>query len=41
MCIQKTIAKLKTYKDIKISLTAYCAKLVIKKFGPWPNSCVT
>jgi hypothetical protein len=39
MCIKKTTSKLKTYKNIKNSLAAYCAKLgTVKKFGPWPNS---
>jgi hypothetical protein len=37
--IKKTTPKSKIYKDIKISLTAHCAKLgLTTKFVPWPNS---
>jgi hypothetical protein len=42
MRIKKTTLKLKTKKDIKISLAAHYAKLGLTKFfGSWPNSCVS
>jgi hypothetical protein len=41
MRIKKTTSKLKTKKDIKISLATYYAKLrLTKKFGPQSNSCI-
>jgi hypothetical protein len=42
MRIKKTTLKLKTKKDIKISLAAHYAKLgLTNNFGPRPNSCVS
>jgi hypothetical protein len=39
---KKTTSKLKTKKDIKISLAAHYAKLgLTKNFGPWRNSCIS